>query len=275
MISIKSEYEISIMREASKILVKVFEEVEKLITPGTSTEEIDLKAESLILDCNATPAFKGYQGFPKSICTSINHEVIHGIPKKEVFIRDGDIISIDIGLKYKGYYADSAKTYPVGNVSEDKLKLLRVTEESLYKGIEAAKPGKRVSEISDAIEKHINYYGYGIVEEFTGHGIGRNLHEEPQVLNFKTTNQTPILKSGMTICIEPMVNIGSKEISILKDGWTVVTKDKKASAHYEHMVLINENGCEVLTMREEVMHGKKWCNWSRSESDRSSSEYKI
>lgn len=257
MISIKSEYEISIMREASKILVKVFEEVEKLITPGTSTEEIDLKAESLILECKAVPAFKGYQGFPKSICTSINHEVIHGIPKKEVFIRDGDIISIDIGLKYKGYYADSAKTYPVGNVSEDKLKLLRVTEESLYKGIEAAKPGKRVSEISDAIEKHINYYGYGIVEEFTGHGIGRNLHEEPQVLNFKTTNQTPILKSGMTICIEPMVNIGSKEISILKDGWTVVTKDKKASAHYEHMVLINENGCEVLTMREEVMHGKK------------------
>lgn len=257
MISIKSEYEISIMREASKILVKVFEEVEKLITPGTSTEEIDLKAESLILECKAVPAFKGYQGFPKSICTSINHEVIHGIPKKEVFIRDGDIISIDIGLKYKGYYADCAKTYPVGNVSEDKLKLLRVTEESLYKGIEAAKPGKRVSEISDAIEKHINYYGYGIVEEFTGHGIGRNLHEEPQVLNFKTTIQTPILKSGMTICIEPMVNIGSKEISILKDGWTVVTKDKKASAHYEHMVLINENGCEVLTMREEVMHGKK------------------
>lgn len=275
MISIKSEYEISIMREASKILVKVFEEVEKLITPGTSTEEIDLKAESLILECKAIPAFKGYQGFPKSICTSINHEVIHGIPKKEVFIRDGDIISIDIGLKYKGYYADCAKTYPVGNVSEDKLKLLRVTEESLYKGIEAAKPGKRVSEISDAIEKHINYYGYGIVEEFTGHGIGRNLHEEPQVLNFKTTNQTPILKSGMTICIEPMVNIGSKEISILKDGWTVVTKDKKASAHYEHMVLINENGCEVLTMREEVMHGKKWCNWSRSEGNRSSSEYKI
>ena len=275
MISIKSEYEISIMREASKILVKVFEEVEKLITPGTSTEEIDLKAESLILECEAIPAFKGYQGFPKSICTSINHEVIHGIPKKEVFIRDGDIISIDIGLKYKGYYADCAKTYPVGNVSEDKLKLLRVTEESLYKGIEAAKPGKRVSEISDAIEKHINYYGYGIVEEFTGHGIGRNLHEEPQVLNFKTTNQTPILKSGMTICIEPMVNIGSKEISILKDGWTVVTKDKKASAHYEHMVLINENGCEVLTMREEVMHGKKWCNWSRSEGNRSSSEYKI
>lgn len=275
MISIKSEYEISIMREASKILVKVFEEVEKLITPGTSTEEIDLKAESLILECKAIPAFKGYQGFPKSICTSINHEVIHGIPKKEVFIRDGDIISIDIGLKYKGYYADCAKTYPVGNVSEDKLKLLRVTEESLYKGIEAAKPGKRVSEISDAIEKHINYYGYGIVEEFTGHGIGRNLHEEPQVLNFKTTIQTPILKSGMTICIEPMVNIGSKEISILKDGWTVVTKDKKASAHYEHMVLINENGCEVLTMREEVMHGKKWCNWSRSEGNRSSSEYKI
>ncbi len=257
MISIKSEYEISIMREASKILVKVFEEIEKLITPGTSTEEIDLKAESLILECKGIPAFKGYQGFPKSICTSINHEVIHGIPKKEVFIRDGDIISIDIGLKYKGYYADSAKTYPVGNVSEDKLKLLRVTEESLYKGIEAAKPGNRVSEISEAIEKHINYYGYGIVEEFTGHGIGRNLHEEPQVLNFKTTNQTPILKSGMTICIEPMVNIGSKEISILKDGWTVVTKDKKASAHYEHMVLINENGCEVLTMREEVMHGKK------------------
>ena len=275
MISIKSEYEISIMREASKILVKVFEEVEKLITPGTSTEKIDLKAESLILECKAIPAFKGYQGFPKSICTSINHEVIHGIPKKEVFIRDGDIISIDIGLKYKGYYADCAKTYPVGNVSEDKLKLLRVTEESLYKGIEAAKPGKRVSEISDAIEKHINYYGYGIVEEFTGHGIGRNLHEEPQVLNFKTTIQTPILKSGMTICIEPMVNIGSKEISILKDGWTVVTKDKKASAHYEHMVLINENGCEVLTMREEVMHGKKWCNWSRSEGNRSSSEYKI
>jgi len=275
MISIKSEYEISIMRQASKILVEVFEEVEKLITPGTSTEEIDSKAESLILECKAIPAFKGYQGFPKSICTSINHEVIHGIPKKEVFIKDGDIISIDIGLKYKGYYADCAKTYPVGNVSEDKLKLLRVTEESLYKGIEAAKPGKRVSEISDAIEKHINYYGYGIVEEFTGHGIGRNLHEEPQVLNFKTTNQTPILKSGMTICIEPMVNIGSKEISILKDGWTVVTKDKKASAHYEHMVLINENGCEVLTMREEVMHGEKWCNWSRSEGNRSSSEYKI
>jgi methionyl aminopeptidase len=247
MISIKSKREIELMKQASFILVKAREALHDMIKPGISTEALDARADEIIRSLGGIPAFKDYEGYPKSICTSINEEVIHGIPSAKKILKDGDIISIDIGVNYKGYYADAAVTYPVGEISSELKRLLEVTETALYKGIENAKPGNRVSDISHAIESYIRPYGYGIVESFTGHGIGRSLHEEPQVLNYGKPNQGPILKPGMTICIEPMVNIKSHEVNVLKDGWTVVTKDLKHSAHFEHMIVITEDGNEILT----------------------------
>ena len=251
MISIKSEYELTLMREASNILVKTRQALLEMIHPGISTEALDKRAEEMIRSLGGTPSFKGYEGYPGSICASKNHVVIHGIPSKKEILKDGDIISIDLGVTYKGYHADSAMTFKVGTISKEKELLLKVTEEALYKGIEKAVPGNRVSDISHAIESHIKPYGFGIVETFTGHGIGRNLHEEPQVLNYGPPNQGPILKPGMTICIEPMVNLGTKNVHVLKDGWTVVTDDKQPSAHFEHMILITESGHEIMTKPKE------------------------
>jgi methionyl aminopeptidase len=251
MISIKSAREIKLMEEASQILVKARQALFKMIQPGISTEALDQHADEVIRSLGGIPSFKDYEGYPKSICTSVNEVVIHGIPSHQVILKEGDIISIDIGVNVKGYHADSAFTYAVGEISSEAKQLLDVTEKALYIGIEEAKPGNYVSNIGHAIETFIKPYGYGIVETFTGHGIGKELHEAPQVLNYGPKNQGPILKPGMTICIEPMVNLGTKDVQVLKDGWTVVTKDKRLSAHFEHMVLITEAGCEIMTTLKE------------------------
>lgn len=247
MISIKSKREIELMKQASFILVQAQQALADMIKPNITTEALDKRADEVIRQLGGIPAFKDYDGFPKSICTSVNEEVIHGIPSDKKVLKDGDIVSIDIGVKYKGYYADAAKTFAVGTISDALKQLLTVTEEALYQGIAMAKPGNHVSDISHAIESYIKPYGYGIVESFTGHGIGRHLHEEPQVLNYGKPHEGPILKPGMTICIEPMVNLKSSDVKVLKDGWTVVTKDLKHSAHFEHMILITDNGNEILT----------------------------
>lgn len=251
MITIKSNREIELMRQAGEILVAARLALKDMIAPGISTEALDKKAEEVITHLGGVPAFKDYEGFPKSICTSVNEEVIHGIPKTSRTLKDGDIISVDIGVKYKGYYADAAVTYPVGKVSKEVEQLLEVTEKALYKGIEMAVPGNYVSDISHAIESFVKPYGYGIVESFTGHGIGRSLHEEPQVLNYGPPKKGAILKQGMTMCIEPMLNLKSKDVVVLKDGWTVVTSDLKPSAHFEHMIVITSSGNEILTEKKE------------------------
>ena len=251
MITIKSTREIELMREASQILVQTRQALFEMIQPGASTEALDQIADRTIRTLGGIPSFKDYEGYPKSICTSVNDVVIHGIPSKKVILKEGDIISIDIGVNVKGYHADSAFTYPVGKISDEAQKLLDITEKALYIGIEQAFPGNHVSNIGHAIEQYIKPYGYGIVETFTGHGIGKDLHEAPQVLNYGPKNQGPKLKPGMTICIEPMVNLGTKDVQVLQDGWTVVTKDKRLSAHFEHMVLITEDGCEIMTTLKE------------------------
>jgi methionyl aminopeptidase len=251
MISIKSQREIELMRQASLILVKAREALHQMIQPGITTEALDQRAHEIITSLGGVPAFLNYEGYPKSICTSLNEEVIHGIPSASRILKDGDIVSVDIGVKYQGYYADSAATFKVGTITKTIQQLLDVCEQALYVGIHMAKPGNRVSDISHAIESFVKPYGYGIVESFTGHGIGRSLHEEPQVLNYGKPNQGPILKPGMTICIEPMLNLKSKEVRILKDGWTVVTEDLKPSAHFEHMIVITESGNEILTEKKE------------------------
>lgn len=251
MITIKSPREIALMKEASQILVTARQALFEKIQPGISTEALDQHADKIIRDLGGIPSFKDYEGYPKSICTSVNEVVIHGIPSEKVILKDGDIISIDIGVNVKGYHADSAFTYAVGNISEDAKQLLEVTEKALYIGIQEARPGNYVSNIGHAIENFIKPYGYGIVETFTGHGIGKELHESPQVLNYGPKNQGPKLKPGMTICIEPMINLGTKDVKVLQDGWTVVTEDKSLSAHFEHMILITEDGCEIMTTQKE------------------------
>ena len=251
MITIKSSREIALMKEASQILVKARQALFEKIQPGISTEALDQHADKIIRDLGGIPSFKDYEGYPKSICTSVNEVVIHGIPSEKVILKDGDIISIDIGVNVKGYHADSAFTYAVGNISKDATQLLEITEKALYIGIQEARPGNYVSNIGHAIENFIKPYGYGIVETFTGHGIGKELHEAPQVLNYGPKNQGPKLKPGMTICIEPMINLGTKDVKVLSDGWTVVTEDKSLSAHFEHMVLITEDGCEIMTTLKE------------------------
>ncbi len=251
MITIKSPREIALMKEASQILVTARQALFEKIQPGISTEALDQHADKIIRDLGGIPSFKDYEGYPKSICTSVNEVVIHGIPSEKVILKDGDIISIDIGVNVKGYHADSAFTYAVGNISEDAKQLLEVTEKALYIGIQEARPGNYVSNIGHAIENFIKPYGYGIVETFTGHGIGKELHESPQVLNYGPKNQGPKLKPGMTICIEPMINLGTKDVKVLSDGWTVVTEDKSLSAHFEHMILITEDGCEIMTTQKE------------------------
>lgn len=247
MIVLKSKREISIMREAGRIVAQTQEELKKHIKPGISTKRLDEIAEEFIVKKGGIPSFKGYHGFPGSICTSINEVVVHGIPNKNIVLKDGDIITVDVGVIYQGYHGDGAWTFPVGNISPEVEQLLKVTEESLYKGLECAKPNNRIGDISNAIEKHIKLFGYGIVEEFTGHGIGQSLHEEPYVPNFGKPGTGPLLQPGMTICVEPMVNLGTKRVKILSDNWTTVTVDKTKSAHFEHMIVITEDGYEILT----------------------------
>ena len=247
MIPIKNEKEIELMRISSRITAETFELVWSLIKPGVSTEKIDREIDRFIRSKGARPAFKGLYGFPASACISVNEEVVHGIPSKKRVLEEGDIVSVDIGVEYRGYYGDSAFTFPVGEVDERKQKLMLRTLEALYRGIEMARAGNRVQDISFAIQQHAESFGYGVVRELVGHGIGKALHEEPQVPNFGQPNRGPKLKAGMTIAIEPMINLGVPGVYTLDDGWTVVTQDGLPSAHYEHTVLIQDGKPEILT----------------------------
>lgn len=251
MITIKSDREISLMKEAGAIVALAHEEIKKAIRPGVSTKQLDKIAYDIIVSYGATPSFLNYNGFPASICASINEVVIHGIPKDDMILKDGDIISIDIGACYKGYHGDSAKTHLCGNVSKEIQKLVEVTKQSFYEGVKYARPNNRLSDISHAIESYVRQFGYTIVQDFTGHGVGRKLHEDPSIPNYGEAGHGPILRKGMTLAIEPMVNIGTHRVRVLKDDWTVVTCDRKHSAHYEHSIVITDNGYEILTKLKE------------------------
>lgn len=250
MVVLKSKDEIKIMKDAGKIVAEVHALMQEKITPGITTLELDHVAEKHIKKYGAKPSFKGYRGFPASICASINEQVVHGIPGIKR-VEDGDIISIDVGAEYKGYHGDAAKTYPVGNVDEELEELIEVTKNSLYKGIEKAVVGNRLSDISHAVQTYVEERGFSVVRNFVGHGIGSVMHEEPQVPNFGPPNRGLRLKEGLTLAIEPMVNMGTWEVNTLDDDWTVVTKDRKPSAHYEHSIAITENGPVILTVKDD------------------------
>jgi len=246
MIICKTPREIEIMREAGKIVALTHQELKKHIAPGITTKELDVIAEKFIRNCDAVPSFKGYNGFRGSICASVNNELVHGIPSNRV-LKNGDIISLDIGAKYNGYHGDSAWTYPVGSIDEETQKLLDVTENSLFIGLKEAKPGERLSNISHAIQTYVEQNNFSIVREYVGHGIGQDLHEAPQIPHYGPPNKGPRLKPGMVLCVEPMVNAGSRYVKTLADNWTVVTVDGKMCAHFEHTIAITETGYEILT----------------------------
>ena len=246
MIIIKSQKEIEIMREAGKIVAETHEILKSAIVPGISTLELDKIAEENIRKYNAIPSFKGYGGFPGSICASINEEVVHGIPSKKI-LKEGDIVSLDVGAYYKGYHSDSAKTHGVGVISEEDRKLIEVAKQSFYEGIKFAKLGYRLSDISHAIQAHVEKHGFSVVRDLVGHGVGSELHEDPQIPNYGSPGKGPKLKEGMVLAIEPMVNAGKFHVKMLGDGWTIVTIDSKKSAHYEHTIAITEDGPLILT----------------------------
>jgi methionyl aminopeptidase len=246
MIICKTEREIEIMRHAGKIVALTHQELKKHVQPGISTLELDAIAEKLIRSHDALPSFKGYNGFTGSICASVNEELVHGIPGKRV-LKEGDIISIDVGAQYNGYHGDSAWTYAVGKITEGDQKLLDVTETSLYKGLDEAKPGEKLSNISHAIQTYVEGFGFSIVREYVGHGVGADLHEDPQIPHYGPPGKGPRLKPGMVLAIEPMVNAGKRYVKTLSDNWTVVTTDGKKCAHFEHTVAITETGYEILT----------------------------
>jgi methionyl aminopeptidase len=247
MITIKSKREIDLMRQAGRIVALAHQEVKKHIYHGVTTLELDQIVEKVIRDNNAIPSFKGYGGFPGSACTSINEQVVHGIPSKKAKLKNGDLISIDIGAIYKGYHGDSAWTYAVGEVTPEVTRLMEVTKASLFEGLKYAKAGNRLSDISHAIQTYAESYGYSVVREFVGHGVGKQLHEDPQIPNYGLPGRGPLLKKGMTFAIEPMINMGRKEVKVLKDNWTAVTIDKLPSAHYEHSIVITEDDPIILT----------------------------
>lgn len=247
MISIKSKREIELMREAGKIVGECHLLLKDFIKPGVTTLEIDQLIENHILSYpGAYPIFKGYNGFPNASCCSVNEQVVHGIPNN-IPLKEGDIVSVDIGVKYNGYVGDSAWSYPVGKISKEKEMLLEETKNALFAGLSKIKEGVHLSDISHEIEKHANKYKLGIVRNFAGHGVGNNLHEEPEILNYGPAGHGPILKEGMTLAIEPMFNLGKDGVIVLKDGWTTVTIDKKPSAHFEHTILVLKDGYEILT----------------------------
>ena len=246
MIILKSEREINYLRDAGRIVAEAHQEVKKAVKPGVTTLDLDKIAEEYIKSRGAIPAFKGYHGFTGNICASVNEQVVHGIPGLRE-LNTGDNVSIDIGAVINGYNGDAAITVPVGEIDAEVQKLLDVTEESLYKGIEQAIVGNRLSDISHAVQIHAEEHGFGVVRDYVGHGIGRNMHEDPQVPNFGSPGRGPRLKSGMTLAIEPMVNLGTYEVETLDDGWTVVTLDGKRSAHFEHSIAITDGKPEILT----------------------------
>jgi methionyl aminopeptidase len=250
MIVCRSAAELERMREAGRLVAEVLTELSQLVEPGATTADLDALAEKRITQAGATPAFKGYHGYPASICASINDEVIHGIPSGRRVLREGDIISIDVGAALGGYFGDSAVTLAVGQVSEEAATLLRVTEEALYKAIERARPGNRISDIGHAVQHHVEAYGFAVVREFVGHGIGQRMHEEPQVPNYGEPGRGPRLSEGMVLAIEPMVNAGKPAVKVLGDGWTAVTRDGSLSAHFEHTVAVTAGEPWILTSRE-------------------------
>ena len=248
MISIKSPREIELLRIAGEITGSTHNYLKPFIKPGITTKELDKLAEDYIRERGATPSFKGYDGFPGTICASINEEVVHGIPSNRK-LKEGDIISIDIGACYKGYHGDSAWTYPVGKISKEKEHLLKHTEESLFQGLSVIKDGIKVGDIGYAVSKYAKEHKLSVVEELVGHGVGTNVHEEPDVPNYGKQNTGAVLKEGMVIAVEPMLNLGTRHIYILDDDWTIITADDKPSAHFEHTVLITKDGYEILTRR--------------------------
>lgn len=250
MIITKAPREIDIMRQAGQIVARTHKELKAHIRPGITTWQLDAIAERYIRSQGATPSFKGYNGFTGSICASVNEELVHGIPGDRV-LHDGDIISIDIGAEYNGYHGDSAWTYPVGTISEETKRLLDVTEESLYKGLERAKAGVHLTDISHAIQSHVEAANFSVVREYVGHGVGQNLHEDPQIPHYGPPGKGPRLKTGMTLAIEPMVNVGKRYVRTLSDNWTVVTVDGSMCAHFEHTIAITDEGYEILTVDAE------------------------
>lgn len=247
MITRKSPREIELMKTAGHIVALAHQAVKDMIKPGVSTHDVDQTVESVIGAHNATPSFKGYHGFPSSTCTSLNDEVVHGIPSKSRILKSGDIIKVDIGANYKGYHGDSAWTYAVGEIDSQTQTLLDVTEKALYQGIKHAKVGERLSDISHAIQTYTEAQGFSVVREFVGHGIGKTLHEDPQLPNYGPPGKGPVLKAGMVLAIEPMVNIGTPDVKVKTDQWTAVTADGSLSAHFEHTVLITEDEPVLLT----------------------------
>lgn len=248
MISIKTPREIELLKIAGEITGKTHLYLMPFIKPGITTKELDKLAHDFIIENGCTPSFLGYDGYPGSICTSVNDEVVHGIPSNRK-LKEGDIISIDIGACYKGYHGDSAWTYPVGEISKEKAELLRQTEESLYEGLSVIKPGVHIGDIGYAISKCANKYNLGVVKELVGHGVGSSVHEEPDVPNYGKPGTGPILKEGMVIAVEPMLNLGTPNIYILDDDWTIITADSKPSAHFEHTILVTKDGYTILTKR--------------------------
>lgn len=257
MIVCRSTAELEKMRAAGKLVGQVLTALSERVAPGMTTGDLDAVAEGLILDAGAVPAFKGYHGYPATICASVNDEVIHGIPSGKRVLQAGDVISIDVGASLGGYYGDSAITLPVGQVSEEAARLLRVTDESLYKAIEVVKPGGRVSDIGHAVQKHVEAHGFSVVREFVGHGIGQQMHEEPQIPNYGEPGRGQRLSEGMVLAIEPMVNAGKPAVRVLSDGWTAVTRDHSLSAHFEHTVAVTADGPWILTAREVPVAARK------------------
>ena len=247
MIVCRSHAEIEKLRRVNQLVARILAELRQVVVPGITTTDIDELAERRVREAGAEPAFKGYHGYPATVCASVNEQVVHGIPSNRPLVV-GDIVSIDMGAKLDGFYGDCAVTVPVGTVSSQAAELLRVTEEALFRGIDAVRPGARVSDIGAAVQGHVEAQGFSVVREFVGHGIGTALHEEPQIANYGPAGHGPRLSEGMVIAIEPMVNAGKAAVKVLSDGWTAVTKDKSLSAHFEHTVVVTREGCEILTL---------------------------
>jgi methionyl aminopeptidase len=243
----RSQGEIEKLRRVNQLVARILAELRQVALPGVTTADIDQLAERRVREAGAEPAFKGYHGYPATVCASVNEQVVHGIPSSRALV-NGDILSIDMGAKLDGFFGDCAVTVPVGTVSPEASELLRVTEEALFRGIDSVRPGARVSDIGAAVQQHVEAQGFSVVREFVGHGIGTSLHEEPQVANYGPAGHGPRLSEGMVIAIEPMVNAGKPAVKVLSDGWTAVTRDKSLSAHFEHTVVVTREGREILTL---------------------------
>ena len=248
MIIIKSQQEIDIMRESGKVTAYILSELAKVVGPGVTTKEIDEFVESIILKNKMIPSFKGYNGYPASACVSVNHEVVHGIPSKKKILHEGDIVSVDVGCTHRGYVSDAARTYGIGQISKEAQRLITTTEESFFEGLKYCKVGYRLSDISAAIQKKAESEGFSVVRDLVGHGVGRAMHEEPQIPNYGEAGRGPRLAPGMVFAIEPMINQGAYEVEVLLDNWTVVTLDGKLSSHYENTVVITDGEPELLTL---------------------------